>query len=403
MTPFLDVFVEEMPQIPGIQWIYLMLVVQSGSTYFFSYKTSFLNATQQSYINRKYEMAASVAQISAQIAILLLWGNYYLYLAIGIVCPFLKNIFATRQVDRMYPFLKGKAQKLSREETVKIRKNVLALFLYKVCNTIVVTIDTLLISRMFGVIQVAVYSNYHMISSYSDKLFIQGLGAITPSIGNLMTTDDVEKKRQFFSALQMIYYWLSSYLAVGMVVLFNPLIELWLGEEYLFSQSVVIALVISNTLTNFQRPCSLMRDANGLFWHGKLRPLVMTIINIVASIWLGVVMGVIGVVIGTCISKLLTFVWFDPYVVYKHTLHKGLKQYFIKYALYWGLLVVLTVACQTLYDWIGLSGIPGLIVGFVSVSVVVNGVFLLIHYKTKEFDYLKNMISNLLRKRRDGR
>ena len=398
LIPFLDFFVEEMPDIPHVTLIYIMLVLQTGITYFFSYKTSFLTATQQSYILQKYNMASTVIQLVLQIAVLLLWGNYFAYLALGIFCPFAKNACASMHIDRMYPFLKEKAQKLSKEATTPIKKNILALFVYKVCQKLSTTIDTLLISKMLGVTEVAIYSNYHLIINYSDMLFISVLGAITPSIGNLMTTDNVKKKQEFFSILQLLYYWVSTYLAVGLVVLFNPLIEIWLGADYLFSHSVVIALVISITLTNFQRPCSLLRDANGLFWYGKFRPLAMAIINLCISVFLVTRVGAIGVVIGTAASKLLTVVWYDAYIVYKHTLKTGLGKYFVKYALHWVLLGVLALLCNWLYVLIGIDGIGGLIIGFVLVTVIVNGAFLALFGRSTEFKYLLQMGKSVLKK-----
>ena len=398
LLPFLGFFVEEMPDIPHISWIYIMLVLQSGITYFFSYKTSFLTATQQSYILQKYNIVATVIQLVLQNAALLLWGDYMLYLGISILCPFVKNVCATLQIERMYPFLREKASKLSREDTAPIKKNILALFIYKICQKLSTTIDTLLISKMLGVKEVAIYSNYHLIINYSDVLFISVLGTVTPSIGNLMATDDLKKKQNFFGVLQMLYYWIGTYLAVGLVVLFNPLIEFWLGAEYLFSQSIVVALVISITLTNFQRPCSLMRDANGLFWHGKFRPLAMAIINLGVSIYLVARVGAIGVVIGTAISKILTFVWYDAYIVYKHVLKNGLGMYFVKYVLHWLLLAALALACNWLYGLMGLSGILGLMAGFVLVTVVVNGAFFLLFGRSEQFRYLLNMAKGLLGK-----
>ena len=398
LLPFLDFFVEEMPDIPHISWIYVMLVLQSGITYFFSYKTSFLTATQQSYILQKYNMATTVIQLVLQNVVLLLWGNYMLYLALGILCPFVKNLCATMQINRMYPFLKEKAQKLSKEDTAPIKKNILALFIYKVCQKLSTTIDTLLISKMLGVNEVAIYANYHLVIEYSDVLFNTVLGTVTPSIGNLMTTDDLKKKQNFFAVLQMLYYWIGTYLAVGLLVLFNPLIELWLGTEYLFPHSIVIALVISITLTNFQRPCSLLRDANGLFWYGKFRPLAMAIINLCSSIYLVSQVGAIGVVIGTALSKLLTFVWYDPYIVYKHTLKNGLGKYFVKYGLHWLLLAVLALVCNGLYNLMKLTGITGFAVGFIMVTVIVNGTFLLLFGRSAQFRYLLTMGKSLFGK-----
>ena len=395
LTPFLDFFVLSMPDIPNVKFIYILLVIQTSSAYFFSYKINFLSATQQSYITQKYQIVSSILQLVLQISALVISKNYFSYLIIGIAIPYVRNVLISKRVDSMYPFLRNQPDKLESGEVCKIKKNVIALFLYKISNTLSASIDTILISKMLGVIEVAVYSNYHLIISYSDLFFINVLGTVTPSIGNLMTIDDLEKKRRFFSTLRMLYCWFATYLAVGLIVLFNPLIRLWLGDDYVFSESIVVALVISITLTNFQRPCSLMRDANGLFWYGKFRPLVMAVVNLSVSIVLVNVYGTIGVVIGTCVSKIVTFVWYDPYIVFKHTLKCGLKEYFVKYVYNWAVLVFLSYLCYYLYSLIPFEGVVAFFIGVILITIVVNGCLLLLNFHTREFSYLIELSGNV--------
>ena len=125
----------------------------------------------------------------------------------------------------------------------------------------------------------------------------------------------------------------------------------------------------------------------------------MSIINIVTAIVLVNFMGTIGVVLGTCIAKLTTFVWYDPYVVYKHTLKKGLAKYFVTYALQWALLIALSAICMVLYRMIDLGGVHGFIIGFIMVTVVVNCVFLLVNFKRKSFKYIVSLVSDLFKKK----
>lgn len=399
LTPFLHFFVNEMPDIPGLSYIYILLVIQNASTYFFSYKINFLTATQQNYISQRYYMVFYTLQIALQIVFLFLFRSYFIYLLTAIVLPLIKNVILTAYINKLYPFLKEKAQKLDSEETGKIKKNVFAIFLYKISSKLSSTIDTLLISKVMGVLEVAIYSNYHLIISYSDLLFINVIGAITPSVGNLMATNEDDKKRRFFSTMQMLYYWAGTFLAVGMIVLYNPLIELWLGKDFLFPQIMVVALVVSMTLTNFQRPCAMVRDASGLFWYGKFRPLAMIIINLVAATILAKKIGSVGVVLGTIISKVATYVWYDPYIVYKFTLKKGLNRYFVKYAMQWLLLAFLSFVCHAIYQILPFDGLAKMLVGVVMVTVIVNVVMLIIYFKTKEFEYLIDMIKDYVLKR----
>lgn len=396
LIPALPFLVKEMPDVPGINLIYFMFIIQSALGYFFSYKINFLSATQKNYQVQFFNMMNIVVQTMLQIVSLLLFKNYFIYLLLSIVCPLIKDIIATTFVNKQYPFLKEKANKLPKQEKKSIAKNVLAMFLYKISSTLSGTIDTVLVSRFMGIIEVGIYSNYHFIIAYSDQIFLTVLGTITPSLGNFFVSNDNDKKVRLFSTMQLVYYWIATYLAVGLIVLFNPLIEMWLGREYLFSQNIVVALVVSITLTNFQRPCSLMRDANGIFWQGKLRPLAMAIINVVSSVIFVKLFGTIGVVLGTILAKVSTYVWYDPYVVYKHALSGSLKKYFTKYIFQWGLLALLALICYSIQKWVGLNGLLGFAFGFVQITLIVNGIFLGLYFKTEEFLYLKGLFKDLI-------
>ena len=399
LMPCLPYLIKEMPNIPEINLIYLLFIFQSASGYFFSYKINFLSATQRSYQSDFFNILCNIAQTTLQIATLIIFKNYIVYLLLAIICPFTKNVFATLFVNKQYAFLKGKAKKLDLVEKRNITKNVFAMFLYKASSTLSATIDTVLVSTYMGIVEVGIYSNYHLIINYSDQLFTTVLGKITPSLGNFFVSNDNDKKVRLFSTMQLIYYWIATYLAVGLIVLFNPLIGLWLGKEYLFDSSIVIALVVSITLTNFQRPCALMRDANGIFWQGKLRPLAMSIINIISSIIFVNAFGTIGVVLGTILAKTLTYVWYDPYIVYKHAISDSLKKYFTKYIFHWVLLAALSFVCYKIQSFVGLQGLGGLIFGFVQITIIVNCTFLCLFFKTEEFTYFKGLFKDLIFKK----
>ena len=399
ISPFVDIFIKEKPNIPYLEIIFVLFVFQSSSTYFFSYKTNFLTATQNDYVLQKYKMFFLIVQNILQIGYLLIFGEYFGFLLIGIILSFLNNVYASHRVNYFYPYLKESAIPLTKEELVPIKKNVFALFFYKVAQRFSASIDTLLVSKFMGLVDVAIYYNYHFLIAYSDIFFIQILGAVTPSLGNLLATDDNEKKVKIFRILQFVYYWVGTYIGVGFIVLFNAFVELWLGPDYLFPQSIVIALATSSTVTNFQRPCSLVRDAAGLFWYGKFRPIASAIINVIVSVLLVQFIGTIGVVIGTIISKLTTYTWYDPYIVYKYTLKDSLFNYFLKYIKASLIFMYLAFLCDYLFKMMHLNGVVGFLVGFFIVTIVVNGFYILFYFNTPEFLYIKNNIAKKLIKR----
>lgn len=402
LIPFLDLFIKERPSIPYPEFltIYVLSVAQTALSYFFSFRYSVFSADQRGHVIQRWGICASFLRSAVQIFLLAAKRDYILYMAAGIAVTLLNDLSLTILAGREYPYLREKAEKLDAAHIRAIRKDTFALLLYKLGTVLATTIDTLLISRFFGIVAVGLYSNYHLVISYSDKLFSNVLGTITPSLGNLMVTGDGQKRLQVFHALQLIYHWLATYLAVGLLVLFDPLIQTVFGRGYLLDRSMVVALVVSITLTNFQRPCSLTRDATGLFWHGKLRPLAMSVLNVVFSVVLIRAYGMVGVAVGTALAKLCTYVWYDPYIVYKYALKGGsLKRYFLGYVSHWALLFVLAAVCGRLYLFIRLEGMPAIFLGAVMVTIVVNGTYACLYARSESMRYILQLVGVVLRRK----
>ena len=77
LTPFLGVFVKEMPEgIPNIPLLYALSVVNAGVSYFWSYKSTLLFVYQRKYIDAAVRAAVALAAAGAQAAALLLTHNY---------------------------------------------------------------------------------------------------------------------------------------------------------------------------------------------------------------------------------------------------------------------------------------------------------------------------------------
>ena len=78
----------------------------------------------------------------------------------------------------------------------------------------------------------------------------------------------------------------------------------------------------------------IYKNTYGLFQYDKYIPIVESIINLVTSIVLLKIWGIMGIFIGTIISTLTTCFWVEPYFLYKKKLKKSLMKYFFKYFTY---------------------------------------------------------------------
>jgi len=84
--PFMEFFVGDLPQVEHIYIIYLLFLLNTSLSYFFSYKRSLITADQQDWICVINQSAFLILQNVLQIILLLFTREYLLYLAFTELC-----------------------------------------------------------------------------------------------------------------------------------------------------------------------------------------------------------------------------------------------------------------------------------------------------------------------------
>ena len=235
LSPFLNFFVKEMPgDIPSIPLIYALTVVNTGISYFWSYKSTLLFVYQKKYIDATVRTMVALFATGAQIAVLLLTHNYVYYLYIAVVATLVQNMVVSAQADRLYPFLREReARPLPEEVLGDIRRNVGAMILHRIGSVAVFSTDNLLISKFVGIETTGLYSNYMMLRGLLNIAINALSNAVVPALGNLTVTSTVQEKRTAFRRLNFCAAWLFGWMSICLLCLYDPFIELWLGAGYL--------------------------------------------------------------------------------------------------------------------------------------------------------------------------
>ena len=96
---------------------YLMFLANSVCSYLLVYKSSIIQADQKRYLISKYTMLFKLLATAAQILVLLVLRNFTVYLAIQISMTIANNFYISRRADKLYPFLREKAE-LPKEEAI---------------------------------------------------------------------------------------------------------------------------------------------------------------------------------------------------------------------------------------------------------------------------------------------
>jgi O-antigen/teichoic acid export membrane protein len=397
LTPFLGLIIKDIPKnVPHLSLIYILFVIHSASSYFFVYKKFLIDSDQKGYITSRIIFTFSTLLSIIQIILLVTTKNYILFLLSSIILVIIQNIYISSKANKLYPFIKNKTdEKLEKEDMEGIRKNVSSLFIYKVGTVIMNGTDNIIISKFIGLIIVGFYSNYVLIINSITTVLNQIFNAITSSIGNLVVTTNKKRSKEVYDNLNFANFWLYALFGVCIIVLINPFINIWIGKKYVMGFSIVFLLVLNFYVLGMQSVTNSFRNAYGLFWIAKYRPIIMVIINIVISVVLVQFIGIEGVLIGTLISRLLTTAWLDPYIVHKYGFEISPKSYYVDYLKYLVIFIAISIILNYFVSMITINNIFILILIAILVVISVNVILVLLFFKTSEFNYFYDKIKKI--------
>ena len=399
LIPLLPSILGEVPEIPYINLIYSLFVINSGISYFLGYKRTLLIADQKKYIDTTFYYGFQVVKYILQVLVLVLTKNYILFLLVMLSTTVAENLVISHKANMMYPFLKDTKKKtLDREETIKIKKNVFALMFHKLGSVVISGTDNILMVKFVNLASAGINSNYVMITSALNSVLGIAYNSISASVGNLVVENQIQKSKSLFDELYFVSAWLVGFSSICLWILFNSFISLWLGSAYLFEPRIVMVIVINFYLYGMLRPVRTFHSSMGLFWYDRYKPVIESLINLGASIYLAQKIGLVGVLIGTVISTITTCFWFEPYVLFRFGMELPVREYFYNYIRYTLITVFIGWITYRLVAFVSIDNkYLDFLVSMVFCASIPNSLYLLLYHRTKEFVLVKKEMANVFR------
>ena len=394
IIPFLKYLVNLDNDMPHLTLYYVLFLANTVSSYLVVYKTCIISADQKSYLLTKYSTNFSFACTVISIIMLLLTKNYIVYLVIQVVFTYTRNFYASHVAKKNYPFIEKKV-KLPKEDTKGIFKNIGSVFLYKISSVLINATDNTLISVLIGTSYVGYYSNYTVIVSklttFANTIFY----SLTASLGNLIVKEGKEERYQIFKIMQSVSVVLSTFFVTSVLLLQQDFINVWLGKDYKLNNLVVYAIVVNFYFSICLLPIWVFREATGLYQKTKFVMLFTAGLNIVFSIVLGKLIGLSGIIFATSISRLCTYFWYEPKLLFKQYFGRSSRIYFL--GICKSIIVTLIVCFGVGYvtSFIVADSWFMLIVKGIAVVALTGGIELVIYRKSEGVLLLKERIANL--------
>ena len=396
-TPFIGYFVKNVPDIKeSITKIYLLYVIKTSLSYLLIYKSTLIIAKQKQYVVTATESAIVLAKTILDVFLLIISKNFMVYLYIEIVSVLITNllisILANRELNDAVP---PKNVKIHRNDFKSLFKNVKDVFIYKINGIVLNSTDSLIISNAIDISTVTYISNYNLIFNAINNIAYQIISALTASVGNLAILKTQKEQQDVFETINLLCFSISSIVITGLWLCTNHFIEIIWGKQYVLSTGIVLLLCANLYITIMYMAVDVFRMANGIFHKGRLRPLVTAILNLIISIIAVRYLGLLGVLLGTVLSRVLTQVWYDPKLVFNIVFQGSVKPYYLKYTIYTFTIILCCICGNFIENSINANALISLVVGFIF-AILINILAISIFYKkTTEYaaviKYLKNI------------
>ncbi len=412
LMPFLPRLIKESTDLVNIYVVFALYLLNSVSGYFFfAYKSAILSADQKLYfVNIFQAIAKTVSSIACIVSLLLLRNrpalSFYIYILIDVFGNIAGNIMIAIRSDKTYPYLNSKnVRALAPNVKQGIRKNIVALSISRISRVMLNSIDSIVIAMTLyqGVSFVAIYSNYQMIIAAITSFFSILSASLTSSLGNLYVTETVDRNKEVFNALHLVYTWSYGFCAICIWNLINPFVGgIWINKDWMLSDQVAFLLGFNLLIDGLMAAPIKYIQAAGLYWQAKLRYILSAVLNVGLSFLfvLKFGWGIEGVLFATTIC-MFAMVSCDPYIVFKHVFRESPLRFYLKYV--GSFLLVLATGALT--KWICACFLEYNLLNFVlrvlCCLIVPNALWLLLFYRTKEFQTIKATVLTMLHKAKE--
>ncbi len=404
LTPFIPQLISG--DVPAGINIYLLYLLNLGATvlsyWLFAYKNSILQAHQRTDVVSKVTLVTSTVQYSLQIFVLWAFHNYYYYVIIALMTQVMTNIVTAVWANKLYPDYKPRGN-VDKEKIKEINHRIADLFTSKIGGVIYNSADTIVISAYLGLAVLAVYQNYFYILSSITGFIGVIFAACTAGIGNSIIVETKDKNFNDLKKFTFIICWIAGFCSCCLLCLYQPFMELWVGEDLMLAFSAVICFVIYFFICQLNALFNLYKDASGMWHEDKFRPLVCALTNLALNLILVRFIGIYGILLSTVLAILCVGM---PWLMHNlFTIIFERKNLWLFLRLLGGYCLSVFVSCVLCYficSFINVRLIPTLLIRGLMCCIIPNVIYFCVYRRTREYQETLRLINMMTKGKAEG-
>lgn len=390
LIPFLDNIVNNTTNISllELKFFYSIFLFNSVIGYLVVYKYSIVNAYQKNYIITNIDVMINTIIVCIQIILLFVFKNFTIYLLAKSILLLISRIIITFYLNENFSIFKVKPNtKLSKEDKDAIIINVKAMAIHQFSSVAVYATDNIIISMCtgLGIVGVAMLSNYTLLMQSVLSFVLIIFSSITSAFGNIVAESTPNHFHKKFLQYNFINFWIYGFCSIAFYVLIPPFITLWIGGHNLIDNNAFLLIIINCYMEGQSTAYHFARIAKGEFNRDKWLGFLQAIINLVISIVCAKVFGLIGVFIGTIVSRIF-YIALRPQSTYRFLFNVSSIEYYKLFAIYSTITFMAGIVTYfATYKVLENITIMNFLLSCVLVLLVPNIFFICCFYKNKKF------------------
>lgn len=313
-----------------IYFAYYSFLTSSLITYFINYKATLLYSDQRGYVVSAYFQTGALIKILIQMSIAYIYNSYYAWIGIELFFGLFNATILNWKIRQLYPWLKSS---IKRGKSVRnIYPNILTstkqVFIHKMKDFILGQSSQFFIFMFVSLKMVAYYGNYTLIIQKASALFNMVINSADASIGNLVAEGNKSRMMSIFWELMALRYFVAGFVCFCFFALVNPFIKLWLGSEYILSNSIVVIMLINQfigisrgAVDEFNHAFGHYADVWSAWFEGVLA--------LSCTLLFGWMWGIAGILLsGTVCAVSIGSIW-KPIYLFRDGFKENVRIYFV--------------------------------------------------------------------------
>lgn len=404
ITPFLTSLIKGIyPKDINIYVLYLIYLFNTVIGYYlWGYKAALFSAHQRNDLVSKRNTVVSLVAEIFKLLVLITIRNYYAYVVIFPLATIITNVLNALLAKKMFPDIICEGD-ISKETRTGLRKRIVGLVSFKIYNVIFASVDTIVISAFLGLTPLAIYNNYYYIQTALVGFLTIFTSSITAGVGSKMVTNSPDDNYEDFKKFTFVNGWVVSWCSICLLCLYQHFMQLWVGESLVFPFQTMVLMVLYFYFPRMTTLTYTYREAAGLWWEDRFRPLVATVANLAINIALVQIIGMDGVIISTLICSILINIPWGSIVLFKNYFKRSTAEYFKLILFYTVATTVVGCATVLVCNPLPAIGLVSLLIKAIICVIVPNILLLLIYHRRPEYAYMKNLVAMMKRKIVGGR